>query len=107
MSEVSGICCEGRRSRDCDSLCTHTHTHTHTHTLTHTHMHTKMCAADGLQMMFQLHGPRDSAMCSVEAKAHGASHKIRSLALDFTDGKRYVLAGKPEDVVFKGLTKLR
>ncbi|EGD78770.1 hypothetical protein PTSG_01747 [Salpingoeca rosetta] len=61
----------------------------------------------GLQMMFQLHGPKDSAMCSIEAQAAGASHKISSLALDFTDGQRFVLAGKPEDVVFKGLTKLR
>lgn len=58
-------------------------------------------------MMFQLHGPKDSAMCSVDATAVGASHKVLSLALDFTDGKRFVLAGKPDDVVFKGVTRLR
>eukprot|EP00055_Hartaetosiga_balthica_P000670 m.137184 g.137184 ORF g.137184 m.137184 type:complete len:298 (-) comp11385_c0_seq1:40-933(-) len=60
-----------------------------------------------LDMMFQLHGENDSAMCSVRAQNIGGTHKISSLALDFSDGKRFILAGKPDDVVFKGLTKLR
>ena len=61
-----------------------------------------------LQLMFQVNGTHSSAMVSLEIfrrTSEGLNYK--SLAVDFANGERLLLKGKLDDVVYKGVTKLR
>ena len=58
--------------------------------------------------MFQVSGTHSSAMVSLEVFRRTAEGlRFKSLAVDFANGERLLLKGKPDDVVFKGVTKLR
>ena len=58
--------------------------------------------------MFQMNGTHSSAMVSLEVyKRTAKGIKFKSLAVDFVNGERLLLKGRQEDVIFKGVTRLR
>lgn len=58
--------------------------------------------------MFQINGTHSSAMVSLEVMRQTAEGlKFKSLAMDFANGERLLLKGTVDDVVFKGVTRLR
>ena len=61
--------------------------------------------------MFQIlkmNGDKGSGMVSVRAaQSVLGSYWIRNLAIDVADGDRIVLEGNPDEVVYKGIVRLR
>eukprot|EP00054_Salpingoeca_dolichothecata_P035558 m.5705 g.5705 ORF g.5705 m.5705 type:complete len:283 (+) comp5602_c0_seq2:84-932(+) len=61
----------------------------------------------GLEMIFQLQGSNMGAMVSVDALNSKRHPEFLSLAVDFADGDRLVMAGGNDDVIFQGTVRLR